>query len=256
MFRRIIAGLTISALMPLQAMAAAEPVTCAQTVYTQLGREERLYRSVIFGLAAPSEMPVDTVLTDKEGDRWMKTGNNEWRSVDDGNEGLTWSDMLMEEQSDVRPRRGILETRQALSSELIPSVLQAVRASRCRMNAVCDAALKAPKTPADEETVTVQPHGCIEFELDVPDACRVTERTSFDQGDCSRQAAAVMEREEKMLELIFAYDASYRTLMQFAGTFEGFLSDFRFPLLQPLWQMVRTLGQFDNLPCFLAECNE
>lgn len=88
------------------------------------------------------------------------------------------------------------------------------------------------------------------------DSCRVSDLNSFNQGGCTTQVQLILARETKMLELLFAYDASYRSLMQLAGTFEGFLSDFRFPLLQPLWQMVRTLGQLDNLPCFLAECNE
>jgi hypothetical protein len=257
MSQRLVAiGLLLSGfVLPLTARAAA-PATCAEAVYTELGREERLYRSVIFGLAKSEALPISSTLTDKKGNRWLKTKENEWRSTDAGYQGTTWRDEFMEEQRDVPARRGILEVRQALSSELIPSVLQAVRASQCRMYAVCDAARASDSAKDDEEEVTVQPDGCIEFELPVMDACRTSELSSFNQGGCISQVQTIIDRETRMLELLFAYDASYRTLMQFAGTFEGFLSDFRFPLLQPLWQMVRTLGQLDNLPCFLAECNE
>ncbi len=36
----------------------------------------------------------------------------------------------------------------------------------------------------------------------------------------------------------------------------GFLAEFRFPLLNPLWQTVRTLGGLTNIPCFLSQCDE
>lgn len=248
------AGLAFALLLPLTTHAA-EPATCADAVYAKLGTEQRLYRSVLYGLAAPEDMPVNSSLKDVDGVHWIKTADNTWRSLETGN-GTPLDDREMKRLSDVPPRRGILEIRKALSSELIPSVLQAVRASQCRMKAQCLAALFSDEAAANITDITVQPDGCIEFVLPVFDACRVTTLSTFNQGSCTAQAEAIMDREARMLELLFAYDASYRTLMQFAGTFEGFLADFRFPLLQPLWQMVRTLGQFDNLPCFLAECNE
>jgi len=247
-------GFMISGLlMPLQAWAA-EP-SCADETYARLGQEERLYRSVIFGLATAEDMPINGVVTDKEGDRWIKTADNEWRSTDAGYQGTTWSDTLVEDERDVPARRGILEIRKALSSELVPSVLQSIRAMQCRMQAVC---LTAQLTPTTDEgqPVIVQPEGCIEFTMPQMTACRTREFSTFDSSICSTELQSIIDRETSMMELLLAYDASYRTLMQFAGTFEGFLSDFRFPLLQPLWQMVRTFGQFDNLPCFLAECNE
>lgn len=232
---------------------AAEPVTCASETYDQLGREERLYRSVLFGLATAQDMPLNGVLQDTEGDMWLKTGTNQWQSPD--NQNLTWNDSTMENERDVPARRGILEIRNALSSELVPSALQAFRATQCRMQAVCMAARLTREAEGDDP-VKVQPDGCIEFELPQLKACRTVDLTTLGAGTCTAQVNDILERESRILELVFAYDAAYRSLMQFAGTFEGFLSDFRFPLLQPLWQMVRTLGQFDNLPCFLAECNE
>lgn len=250
----IIGLLLVSILLPLTVSAAA-PTSCTTDIYTRLSQEERLYRSVLFGLSKAEDMPVNSVITDKEGDTWMKTSTNEWRSTDAGNQGTTWRDILIEDQRDVPARRGILEIRKALSSELIPSVLQAMRAMQCRMQAVCETARLTGKSEVGKPVKT-QPEGCIEFEMPGMEACRTTELSTFNSNTCTDQVQAILERESRILELLFAYDASYRTLMQFAGTFEGFLSDFRFPLLQPLWQMVRTLGQFDHLPCFLAECNE
>lgn len=241
--------------MLLPGISAAKEPTCTDDIYLQLSREERLYRSVLFGLSTTEDMPINGVLVDKEGDHWMKMQNNEWRSTDPGNQGTTWSDQTMDEQRDVTARRGILEIQKAVSSELIPSVLQAFRATQCRMQAVCLAAqLSGSAEPG--KPMKIQPEGCIEFEMPIIDSCKAVDFASYDNGACDSQVQTIAERGSRMLELLFAYDASYRTLMQFAGTFEGFLNDFRFPLLQPLWQMVRTLGQFDNLPCFLAECNE
>lgn len=241
--------------MTLPSIAAAQEPTCTDDIYTQLAREERLYRSVLFGLSKTEEMPTNSVLVDKEGDHWMKVADNTWRSTDPGNQGTTWTDATMDAQRDVPARRGILEIQKALSSELIPSVLQAMRATQCRMEAVCLAAQSSGSAEAGRP-MNIQPEGCIQFQMPIIDSCKAVEFATYDSGACSAQVQTIVERESRMLELLFAYDASYRTLMQFAGTFEGFLTDFRFPLLQPLWQMVRTLGQFDNLPCFLAECNE
>ncbi len=251
--RFLLFGITLLITTPTIALGASDD-SCAESVYLRLGQEERLYRSVLFGLSTAEDMPINGVLLDTDGDTWMKTAENEWKSIE--NPGLTWTNTVMENRRDVPARRGILEVQKALSSELLPSVLQAMRATHCRMEAVCATALSSENANEGVPTVTVQPDGCIEFEMPVMNACRVSDLTSFNQGGCSEQVQRIVEREQKMLELLFAYDASYRTLMQFAGTFEGFLSDFRFPLLQPLWQMVRTLGQLDNLPCFLAECNE
>lgn len=247
-------GLAMVLLAPQMALGAEPTISCAESVYVRLGQEERLYRSVLFGLSTAEEMPINGTLIDKEGDTWIKTSENTWLSPE--NKDLTWSDATMEEQRDTPARRGILETQKALSSELLPSILQTVRATQCRMEAVCETALASGKEKADSEEVKVQPAGCIEFTMPIFDSCRVSDLNSFNQGGCTTQVQLILARETKMLELLFAYDASYRSLMQLAGTFEGFLSDFRFPLLQPLWQMVRTLGQLDNLPCFLAECNE
>lgn len=253
MRRRFIAGLTlVSMLMPLGASAAAAN-SCEEQIYARLSQENRLYRSVLFGLSKAEDMPIGSVITADEGDSWLKVSDNNWRSPI--HSGFIWNDRLAEERRDVPARRGILETQQALSSELVPSVLQAFRAMQCRLQAVCLTAQLTQSTPQGQP-VKVQPAGCIAFEMPAMDTCRPVKNVPVNNGGCNEQVQAILERESHILELIFAYDASYRSLMQFAGTFEGFLTDFRFPLLEPLWQMVRTLGQFDDLPCFLAECNE
>lgn len=245
-------GLLVIFLLPIGA-AAAPADSCTDETYARLGQEERLFRSVLFGLAKTEDMPINAVLTDKDNDVWLKTATNEWKTS--SRLEVTRDDAKMNAERDVPARRGILEIQKALSSELIPSVLQAFRATQCRMEAVCLTA-RLTREAGDDELVKVQPEGCVEFKMLPIESCRAADLISFDNGDCDTQVQIIAERESRILELLFAYDASYRTLMQFAGTFEGFLTDFRFPLLQPLWQMVRTLGQFDNLPCFLAECNE
>jgi hypothetical protein len=224
-------------------------------VYNALGHEDRIFRSVIFGQQKSKDLPAGSVRYDKEYDTWIKKSPNEWRSVNEGNEGLTWSDFLMDEQGDTPARRGIVEWRKTPTSDLIPSMVQSFRALQCKLQAVCLAST-ASQSAGDKETVKVQPDGCLEFEIKTMTACQTPNFGQAGAGSCNTVSDAILAREEKMLQLIVSYDAAYRTLLQFSGTFEGFLADFRFPLLDPIWQMVRTMGALDNLSCFLAQCNE
>lgn len=246
--------------VPVSIAAESPPPTiesCQAFINKKLGYEERLYRSVLFGQKKSTDLPPGSVRFDDNHDAWMKTEENIWRSLDAENRGFTWQNTPMDDRSDVPARRGILETRQALTSELIPPMLQAMRAMQCHLRAVCRTVDEAREEEnKGKDKVMVQPDGCIEFEMATPKACISNDIASFDAGGCDASVDLIVERESKMLELIVAYDGAYRSLLQFSGTFEGFLDDFRFPLLQPLWQMVRALGAFDDLPCFLSQCDD
>lgn len=256
---RLFAGLVLIALAIPSMVYAQENVSgqCTEQVYQRLGHEDRYFRSVVFGQKKAADLPTGSVRYDKEFDTWIKKGSNQWRTVSEGNEGLTWSDTLMDEQGDVAARNGLVEWRKTPTSDLIPAMVQSFRALQCRLRAVCLAAAASQQANVDEEdTVKIQPEGCLEFEMQTLTACTTPNIGQVGAGTCDQVTEAILAREEKMLQLVVTYDAAYRTLLQFAGTFEGFMDDFRFPLLDPLWQMVRTMGALDNLPCFTAQCNE
>ncbi len=228
---------------------------CTDAIYQSLAHEERMFRSVIFGQQKSEDLSIGSVRYDKEHATWIKKAEDEWQSLNENKDATTWSDSLMDDEADVPERRGIVEWRKTPTSDLIPSMLQSFRALQCRLQAVCMTST-ASQGAKDEKTVKVQPDGCLEFEMDTMKACDVTNFGRVGAGTCDAVTEAILAREEKMLQLLVMYDAAYRTLLQFSGTFEGFMEDFRFPLLEPLWQMVRTMGALDNLPCFTAQCNE
>lgn len=248
----------------LPARASAQNVVsqgCLEQMYDRMAHEERLYRSVLFGQKESADLPQGSVRYSKEFDTWLKTGDGQWRSIDPGYTGTTWSDSLMDDQADVPARRGIFEVRKTPTSDLIPPLLQSMRALQCRLRAVCDLARMSQQEmekPEGQrrESLSVQPDGCLEFDLPVMTACAAENITQIGPGTCDAAVEAVLDREEKLLHMTIAYDSAYRTLAQFAGIFEGFLNDFRFPLLQPLWQMVRAVGSIDGLPCFNGQCDE
>lgn len=241
------------------AMMHAQNVSesCLQKTYDMMARDEREYRSVLFGQKASEDLPEGSVRFDEDGNTWMKTGKNSWKSLDEGFEGTTWSDRLMDERADLDERRGIFETRAASTSDLIPPLLQSMRALQCKLQAICDLSLKSQKLKEDEtDPLTIKPDGCIEFEMEPMMECRTNTTVDLSPSNCLDAVDAILEREEKLLQTVVAYDAAYRSLSQFAGIFEGFLNDFRFPLIEPIWQMVRALGSLDNMPCFNGQCDE
>lgn len=231
---------------------------CTAAINYKLGREQRQLRAAIFGQQKAADLPLGSVRFDfvyKE--PWIKIKPNEWRSLGPSSVSETLDDWNMDNDADVRARRGILETRKAMTSELIPPILQVVRAAQCRMRSTC-LLIKEARDPKNWGGMGVKVYspGCKEFEANSIDACFTTDISSIDAGTCDATVDMIMDREMKMLELALSYDAAYRSLLQFSGTFEGFLDDFRFPLLQPLWQMVRAVGALDDLPCFISQCDE
>lgn len=266
MMRRLLAGLLLLSLAAgvLPVSASAQVVvteSCLEQMYDRMDHENRLYRSVVFGQKKSADLPEGSVQFNDEYTTWLKTGVNQWQSLDKEPGTPPENDIFMDEQADVPARRGILEIRESSTSDLIPSLLQSMRALQCRLRAVCDAArlsqleMEKPES-GRSDPLTVQPDGCLEFELPLMTSCQAENITQIGPGTCDDAVLAILEREEKLLHMTIAYDAAYRTLAQFAGIFEGFLNDFRFPLLEPLWQMVRALGSLDGMPCFTGQCDE
>ncbi len=246
--------------------SAAEPVAlaqyvdtaeCLQQTYDLLAHEKRVYRSVLFGQKKSKDLPIGSVRYDKDGNSWMKKATNSWRSLDESVKSRTWSDGLMDSESDVPLRRGIFEIRKTPTSDLIPAITQAFRAYQCRLAAACATALDSQKKESEgKTTIDVQPEGCIEFQEPVLTSCKENSQATLGSDTCPEIVAGMLDQEQRTLVLLVAYDASYRTLLQFEGVFEGFLQDFRFPLIEPLWQTVRAVGGLTRIPCFIGQCDE
>lgn len=256
MFKRIIAIGTLM-LLPLQSAYAIDNASqsCLDDVYAHMATEQRTYRSVLFGQKHSSDLQVGSVRYATNGTSWIKTADNEWRSLSQAPNAGPVSDAAMENSAEQRQRRGIFEIRKAQTSDLIPSISQSLRALQCKLKTVCAAAV-ASQSDEEESSVTVQADGCEEETLPVFEGCKDPTFSSLAPDSCYQVVAGVMQQEIETLRMVIAYDAAYRSLMQFAGSFDGFLSDFRFPLLQPLWQMIRAVGSLNSIPCFQAQCDE
>lgn len=243
--------------VPAHAQQSITP-ECQADSAIALGREQRMFRSVLFGQKSPSDSPIGSVRFGKDGAAWLKTANNTWKSKATGYDGTTWTDTQMTLQAEFPARRGIFQVRKATTSELIPPILQSFRALQCRLKISCRLVQESLRRglPA---TIRIEADGCTPMDLAPIASCSLTDDTSYAvvQIDaCERRAAAILDHEQNVVQLAVAYDAAYRSLAQFAGTFEGFLTDFRFPLIEPLWQAVRAVSNIQGLPCFLAQCDQ
>lgn len=244
------------ALLPVASAQNVNTTACLSQTYDALAHEKRLYHSVLFGQKESGDLPKGTVRFDEDGNTWLKKDINSWRSLDEGFKNTTWSDGLMDDRADVPARRGLLEIQKTPTSDLIPAITQAFRAYQCRLQSVCGAALQSQSTATGTTTLTINTDGCIELEQPVLSACKNNLQLTAGANTCLQIIESMLDEEEQALALLVSYDASYRTVVQFTGMFEGFLTDFRFPLIEPLWQTVRAIGNFSNIPCFIGQCDE
>ncbi|OGJ55587.1 hypothetical protein A3D88_00640 [Candidatus Peribacteria bacterium RIFCSPHIGHO2_02_FULL_52_16] len=265
-------------LQPALVRAAAQTPSgaCLQAVNKELSREQRIYRTMLFGFTKAADAPLGDRRYDKEGNAWIKMRKNSWRSQTKGFGGATWSDAqmdLMVERDFMAAtpvRRGIFETKKALTSELIPPLLQSFRAFRCRVEAVCKAvSLSIPQSGSTEgKILKVETPGCMDFAMSPVEACMLGAEKDADgtfahKGDeavartyCTHVGQQLLERESDVLKLAVSYDAAYRSLLQFAGHFDLFLEEFRTSISTPIRQAVSLLGQLQQIPCFISQCDE
>ena len=248
---------------------------CLAEVDKELSQEQRIYRTMLFGYTKAAEAPLGDERYDKEGNAWTKKKKNSWRSDAEGFAGTTWSDAqmdLMAERdlfAEAPVRRGIFETKKALTSELIPPLLQSFRAFRCRVEAMCKAvSLSIPQSGDDVEDFTISTPGCMAFTMPPVEACMLGAEKDADgtfahtadeavaRTYCLHVGKQLLEQESDVLKLAVSYDAAYRSLLQFAGHFDLFMEEFRVSLLTPIRQAVSLLGQLQRIPCFISQCDE
>jgi hypothetical protein len=207
---------------------------------------------------------------DREGRAWLKTGNGyePWinsvpRDLDEGhsNDEMDEND----EHADSLPLIGIFETKRVSTSEMIPYLLQSIRALECRMDSICEVVLHSEGEKGEQsvEIEEVQALGCVSYvKVDTLSECHLADEgtsISKDQGDakvyCDKVSKQTLEREIALLKLVIEYDAGYRTLLQFAGNFDIFLKEMRWPLANTMRKAVQMIGQLDRIPCFISSCD-
>lgn len=250
-------ALCVSMITPtVRAQDVATPA-CLQETYDRLAAEQRQFRGVLLGEHAALSLPKGAVRFDRDGRAWRKTADDTWKTVA-AMPVQARTDAAMEENREFPLRRGIFETRGILTSDLLPPILLSFQALQCRTAAVCMAAEASQRAQA-ADLVTIQPRGCIAFTFPRLRRCGGGSEgltlAGTQIGTCRQARESLLTHEENALKMLVAYDASYRSLLRYAGTFDALLTAFHTPLLLPFWQMARVFDGFRALPCFNGQCD-
>jgi hypothetical protein len=221
------------------------------------------YRYVLFGQHPASQEHVNALRIDRNGKLWLKGGDNVWGEAG----GLVADDGEIDAMSRFPNRAGLLEAKGKLTSELIPDMVQSYRGFTCAVEAVCNAVtlnqsqITARTRP--DGLMAIETPGCnaILLPADSMQSCTSLQGKdvaikTWAESFCQPAARAVLQREAELLKMTVSYDAAYRSLLQFMGSFDGFTGRFEDDLLKPLEQTVSIAGQLSRIPCFLAQCNE
>jgi hypothetical protein len=249
--------------------AQASVDNCRGRTNRELAREQRLYRAYMFGKSKAEDAEVGNVRYDVDGWAWLKTNDEDlpWINSNPGNQDLSWSNEIMDQQDEhheIIPIKGIFETKRMMTSELIPYLLQSIRALECRTAALCEISRLSEGYEGNEAKVIeeIQPNGCIKFSnlltwtqchFAIPDLSTASQADS--RSYCDEVTKQLVRREVEQLKLATEYDAGFRTLLQFAGNFDIFLRELRWPLTGTLRQAVQLIGQLQRIPCFLSSCD-
>ncbi|PIR48979.1 hypothetical protein COU80_01030 [Candidatus Peregrinibacteria bacterium CG10_big_fil_rev_8_21_14_0_10_55_24] len=246
--------------------------TCKARIDHELAREQRLYRYALFGRSKAEDAGIGEVWFDTEGIAWYKAAKNKWVSLT--HPGLEWTNITMEKQAEIDtiptdkggmnfPRPGFFDTKRVLTSDLIPHVEQGTRSLQCRVNTLC-AAVRAMMQLSSTDgaiPVTGTADGCLEREMSSMMECQFAlTKNQVDNAlaftHCEDVGEQLIEREIALLKLLFEYDASYRSLLQFAGFFDTFLEDLRWTVVGNIRQAASIIGWLHRIPCFTSSCDE
>jgi len=235
---------------------------CRDQINGALAREQRIFRSVIFGLSLTKDAKLGEVRYDKNGHAWYKESANKWQTVAENGGGIQ-TDEEMRIQSQVPARKGLLETKRVTTSDLIPYMGQSMRALQCRVDLICNVVRQSVgKLPTDPLEIIARTPGCIDWPTETFKSCRLASgdgNSISEQTDVTTYCASVtddlIEQEMATTEMVVQYDAAYRTLLQLAGNFDLFLQEFRFPIISSLRQMTNLIGSLNRIPCFLSSCD-
>ncbi|MFA7681498.1 MAG: hypothetical protein WCX61_00545 [Candidatus Peribacteraceae bacterium] len=254
---------------------------CRAKVDELLAKEHRTYRTVLFGREKAEDSPMNATRYDVLGRVWYKVAKNTWRRIGDNQtetEETDDEDMDASAEMDsipvedggvdlspsALPRRGLFDVKRVLTSDLIPYLTQGMRALGCRTDMVCYLVEKSTEKKWEEIesfSIPIQVSGCLPTKWDIITECTFAESEGAqDKADviqyCERVSGALIERENEVLKMLVEYDAAYRSLLQFAGSFDEFLSEFRWTLTGNLREAASVIGWLNRIPCFIASCDE
>jgi hypothetical protein len=158
---------------------------------------------------------------------------------------------------------GILETKKRLASELIQPLVKSYRTLSCKMLAVCKAVSDSISTSSSPLAIDVL--GCESVTLPRFGECSLTsavgtEQSSLQdaaaiQSECEALLKDTLTAERSALKLAVAYDAGYRSLLQFSGIMDWMQEKLSSTALRPIRDMINLLGKLHQIPCFIGQCD-
>ena len=271
--------------VPADRATAQAPLTrlqCTDDIFSSLAQQQRVYRDVLFGLQEAGNEAAGNTRYTRDGIAWIKTDDDTWRTSVAAYSTVTLTDAQIDTLTEYpgmnefapsvpEPHPGIFETRGVLTSELLAPLIQARRALECRTAAACELVRQTRiQIPDADGYVTVSVRGCEDMRMQALASCRFQNPaggspnpgTALDaqsekiiEQTCEPARQNLLLREDAVLRLAVTYDASYRSLLQFAGNFDAFLGEFQGDILDPIGDSMSILNHITRLPCFISQCN-
>jgi len=273
---------------------------CREAIDELIAREHIIFRTALLGRRVGTGASIGAVRYDDTGNAWYKVENTkkntigtefpgldywikvgeeatepEWKSdleVDDlsapgepldEEEWQMLHDSISQEQGGIDfPRRGILNTKRVLTSDLIPYITQSFRALQCRLEMVCSLVYESTNlTSTEPQESLIEVPGCIPVSWPSIPECQITEggavvfEADINQY-CDLVTGELIGREMEIVKMLVEYDASYRSLLQFAGIMDEFLLEFRWTLGASTRRAAAIIGWLHRIPCFLSSCDD
>lgn len=258
------------------------PEGCVEEIRSRLRQQRRLWQDVLYGKRPAQEESDGTARYAEDGTPWIKTGPNRWRTAVKEFENTEWTDEQMNRHTEwtgmneIAPegtrekRTGIFEKKGAITPQFIPDIVAGYRDFECRTAMVCKSAsmtLERADTDGDG-LLQVSTLGCEELVAKPLERCQFGEeyvKNAKEQIDlqieetapetqCASLARDMTIREAAFVKIAVSYDAAYRSLLQFAGAFDGFLRAMRGDLLGPIENALPLLNALSRVSCFAAKC--
>ncbi len=278
-------GLMVTLLAASVPDAVAESPTrvqCTHDIQNALLLQNQIYDDILYGRRAAADEDTGNTRYTTLGTAWIKVGPYTWRTAARGFSGATYSDADIDattvwpgmneiaNKTPQGPVRGIFETLGVQTSELITPLLQSMRALQCRTAAVCESVRQTRTQQTADGRLLIRVPGCEDFRMPLIESCNfknplasapdpLLSINSLDEqvaaGECERQRDGLLTLKAAELRLAVAYDASYRSLLQFAGNFDSFLGEFNGSVLTPLQDATEIISHLSRLPCFISQCN-
>jgi hypothetical protein len=168
--------------------------------------------------------------------------------------------------NDTKERKGILETKERLTSELVEPIVESYKTYRCKAVAVCSVvgtSLRVKGGDADIDVLGCKPQTLPRYnecfispDVSNPDDESGTkEDIAQMQAECDSFVEDSLAAERAVLRLAVAYDTGYRSTLQFAGMMDWMMEDLPTRAVRPLRDMVNMLGKLHEIPCFIGQCD-